>query len=181
MYRRGLRHGHGYKQQWELCTIGSLMLIYNVQSLRWPYKLTKHNLMAATVVEVEKAVGWPRLWDLALDHGPKCVNGLRNLVRVLTFPPHALSACPLCKNENIPRDALLSHVLDTHSRSRISSSELLPSLLSVTDSDSALFQHLCSLANLFWYIFSVHCTPCMPPGPIIMNFDLDFDFDKMAS
>ena len=44
----------------------------------------------AIVVEVERAVGWPRLWDLALDHGPKCVNGLRNLVRVFTFPPHAL-------------------------------------------------------------------------------------------
>jgi len=74
-----------------------------------------------------------------------------------TFPPHALSACPLCKNENILRDALLSHVLDTHSRSRISSSELLPSLLSVTDSDSALF-----LANLLIYIFSTLYTMYAP-------------------
>ena len=47
----------------------------------------------STVVEVERAIGWPRLWDLALDHGPKCIDGLRNLVRVITFPPHALSAC----------------------------------------------------------------------------------------
>lgn len=23
------------------------------------------------VVQVEKAIGWPRLWDPALDHGPK--------------------------------------------------------------------------------------------------------------
>ena len=35
------------------------------------------------VVEVERAVDWPRLWDLALDYGPKCVNGLKNLVRVI--------------------------------------------------------------------------------------------------
>ena len=123
----------------------------DLQSRDRDLRLAKHvgRVDMSIVVEVERAVGWPRLWDLALDHGPKCVNGLRNLVRVFTFPPHALSACPLCKNENIPRDALLSHVLDTHSRSHISSSELLPSLLSLTDSDSALFQHLCSLANLF--------------------------------
>ena len=62
------------------------------------------------VVEVESAVGWPKLWDLALDHGPKCIDGLKNLVRVITFPraPHALTACPLCKEENIPRDSHLS-------------------------------------------------------------------------
>jgi len=115
----------------------------HLQSRDRDLRLAKHmgRVDTSIVVEVERAVGWPRLWDLSLDHGPKCINSLRNLVRVFTFPPHALSACPLCKNENILRDALLSHVLDTHSRSHISSSELLPSLLSVTDSDSALFQH----------------------------------------
>ena len=51
-------------------------------------RLAKHvgRVDMSIVVEVERAVGWPRLWDLALDHGPKCVNGLRNLVRVFTFP-----------------------------------------------------------------------------------------------
>ncbi len=61
----------------------------------------------STVVEVERAIGWPRLWDLALDYGPKCIDGLRNLVRVITFPSHAMSTRPLCEEENIPRDALL--------------------------------------------------------------------------
>ena len=103
----------------------------------------------STVVEVERAIGWPRLWDLALDHGPKCIDGLRNLVRVITFPPHALSACPLCEEEDISRDALLSHVLTTHSRSPCNSDKLLSLLLSVADSDSVLFNYLCSLANLF--------------------------------
>ena len=73
----------------------------------------------STVVEVERAVGWPRLWELALDYGPKCVDGLRNLVRVVAFPPHASSACPLCDRETIPRDALLSHVLKMHSEIRV--------------------------------------------------------------
>ena len=62
------------------------------------------------VAEMERAIGWPRLWDLALDHGLKCINGLRNLMRVITFPPHALSASPLCEEEGITRDSLLSHV-----------------------------------------------------------------------
>ena len=114
-------------------------------------RLTQHEGRAdmSIVVEVERVVGWPRLWDLALDYGPKCVDGLRNLVRVVEFPPHASSACPLCDRETIPRDALLSHVLKIHSRIRVGSDELLSLLFSVTDSNSALFKHLCSLANLF--------------------------------
>ena len=59
------------------------------------------------VVEIEKA-GWPRLWDLVLDHGPRCVDGLRNLVRVITYPPHAVSACPMCDIDSLPRNSLLS-------------------------------------------------------------------------
>ena len=103
----------------------------------------------STVVEVERAIGWPRLWDLALDHGPKCIDGLRNLVRVITFPPHALSACPLCEEDDISRDSLLSHVLTTHSRSPCNSDKLLSLLLSIPDSDSVLFNYL---ANLFWIL-----------------------------
>ncbi len=60
--------------------------------------LTQHEGRAdmSIVVEVERAFGWPRLWDLTLDNGAKCVEGLRNLVRVITFPSHAMQACPLC-------------------------------------------------------------------------------------
>ena len=72
----------------------------------------------------ERQIGWPRLWDFALDHGPRCIDGLRNLVRVITFPPHALSACPLCEEENVPRDSLLSHVLNSHTRSLYSSNDI---------------------------------------------------------
>ena len=67
-------------------------------------RLTQHEGRAdmSIVVEVERAVGWPRLWDLALDYGPKCVDGLRNLVRVVAFPPHASSTCPLCDRRPFP-------------------------------------------------------------------------------
>lgn len=53
------------------------------------------------VIEVERVVGLSRLWEHVLDHGPKCIDVLRNLVRVDTFPSHALSACPLCVKENV--------------------------------------------------------------------------------
>ena len=84
------------------------------------------------VVEVERQIGWPRLWYFALDHDPRWIDGLRNMVRVITFPPHALSACPLCEEENVPRDSLLSHVLNSHTRSLYSSNDLLSLFSSIT-------------------------------------------------
>jgi len=52
--------------------------------------LTQHEGRAdmSIVVEVVRAIGWPRLWDLALNNGAKHVEGLRNLVRVIAFPSH---------------------------------------------------------------------------------------------
>ena len=57
----------------------------------------------SVVVEVEEAIGWPKLWDLALDRGPNCIHGLRNFVRIVTYPPHATSPCPLCEDKDVPR------------------------------------------------------------------------------
>ena len=45
----------------------------------------------------------------------------------------------------------------------INSDKLLSLLLSVPDSDSVLFNYLCSLANLFW-ILIVTLYPVCPPG-----------------
>ncbi len=106
--------------------------------------LTQHEGRAdmSIVVEVERAFGWLLLWDLTLDNGAKCVEGLRNLVRVITFPSHAMQACPLCVRDEISRDSLLCHVLDSHTNCRLSSTELLQDLLSVTDADSTFFNHL---------------------------------------
>ena len=43
--------------------------------------LTKHEdrVDVSLLVKVQWAVGWLKLWDLALDNGPKCVNGLKNM------------------------------------------------------------------------------------------------------
>ena len=105
----------------------------------------------AIINEVERNVGWPKLWDLALDYGPRCVDGLKNLVRILTFPPHAQFACPLCEEKHLSgaRDELLSHVLDTHTTLAISGKGFLTTLKTVSDSNSVLFKQLCSLYNPF--------------------------------
>ena len=89
--------------------------------------LTQHADRAdmSIVAEIEREVGWPRLWDLALDNGVKCVDGLKNLVHVITFPSHAMSACTLCESEDVQRDSLLSHVLSTHLNGSISCEQLL--------------------------------------------------------
>lgn len=113
--------------------------------------LTQHEGRAdmTIVVEVERAIGWPRLWDLALDNGAKCIEGLKNLVRVITFPPHAMRACPLCEREDICRDSLLHHTLNSHTSCHLSSKEFLQELLAVSDADSVFFTHLCHLTKLF--------------------------------
>ena len=44
--------------------------------------LAKHEGRAdmSLVLEVENAIGWPRLWDLTLDYGARQVEGLKNLL-----------------------------------------------------------------------------------------------------
>ena len=90
----------------------------------------------SVVVEVEEAIGWPKLWDLALDRGPNCIHGLRNFVRIVTYPPHATSPCPLCEDKDVPRVSLLSHVIGSHMSNICDSCELLSLFSLVTDSDS---------------------------------------------
>ena len=70
----------------------------DILSRKHDLRLAQHEGRAdmSIVVEVERIVGWSGLWDLALDHGPKCIDGFRNLVRVITFLSYAWSTCPLC-------------------------------------------------------------------------------------
>ena len=113
--------------------------------------LTKHAGRAdmAIVAKIESEVGWPRLWDLVLDGGERCVDGLKNLVRVIAFPSHATFACPVCENVSVQRDHLLAHVITTHVDANFTSDELLQELSLVSDSDSVLFDYLCHFAKLF--------------------------------
>ena len=79
----------------------------------------------------------------------RCTDGLKNFVRVITFPPHATYSCPLCEKKDVQRESLLSHVLDIHINGSISGDQFLRELVLVTDSDSILFDHLCLFSKLF--------------------------------
>ena len=103
-----------------------------------------------TVCEIEECIGWPLLWDMALDNGQKCIDGIKNLVRIITYPDHATKPCPLCDVTSLLGFTLLDHVLEQHSSTAsVKSEQLLTSLLAVTDSDSSFFQAVCVLENLF--------------------------------
>lgn len=49
-----------------------------------------------------------------LDNGARSIEVLRSLLRVFTYPPNATSVCPLCEEEEINQDSLLSHILNSH-------------------------------------------------------------------
>ena len=101
------------------------------------------------IVEIERTIGWPRLWDMALGHGQQCIDGLRHLARVLAYPTHAVKPCPLCDLEDLRGITLLNHVLNQHSSLSQTEEELLSCLLSVMDTDSPFFVKVCSLSRLF--------------------------------
>ena len=42
---------------------------------------------------------WPKLWDMALDHGPRGTDALQSLYRTLTRPNFGTKPCPLCDNQ----------------------------------------------------------------------------------
>ena len=50
------------------------------------------------VTKVETEVGWSRLWDMALDHGYKCID---DLARDMAYPEQALKPCPMCDVEKL--------------------------------------------------------------------------------
>ena len=47
------------------------------------------------VHKIAECVGWKKLWDHALDHGPSVIKGMKNLVRVITYPANVLCAIEL--------------------------------------------------------------------------------------
>ena len=41
---------------------------------------------AALLVEIERKVGWGRLWDRCRDYGTKVTAGLLSFIRIVTYP-----------------------------------------------------------------------------------------------
>ena len=66
---------------------------------------------AKHLCKIADTVGWKKLWDHALDHGEACITSLRNLVRVVSYPKHAISSCPLCEASELDVP-LPGHIID---------------------------------------------------------------------
>ena len=86
------------------------------------------NVDTKLISEIAQVISWSKLWDQALDKGPRCVNGLKELVRIITYPSHATRVCPKC-DVNELEVSLLAHILLEHSIARFSGSDLLGALL----------------------------------------------------
>ena len=70
---------------------------------------------AVVVVRIEREIGWCKLWDCGRDRGPKCIAGLRALVRILTYQAHAMNCCPKCDVDRLGEGmTLLAHVIEKH-------------------------------------------------------------------
>ena len=102
---------------------------------------------------IAECVGWKKLWDNALDHGPSVIKGMKNLVRVITYPDHPPKKCPLCDTADLDKPTLAEHVITNHTKSDNSWSSLLAALNSM---DPTFFSHV-----LCFYCHSV-CMYVMP-------------------
>ena len=65
------------------------------------------------IANITKMVSWSKLWDLALDGGPRCVRSMRAFVRIISYPSYSNSACPICDTNSLDL-SLLAHILYTH-------------------------------------------------------------------
>ena len=95
--------------------------------------------------KIAEQVGWKKLWDLALDHGPSVIKGIKNLVRVMTYPDHATSMCPLCDITKLDQ-ALPEHVISKHTKSEKSWKNLINSLVTM---DPSFYSHVLCFLNTF--------------------------------
>ena len=98
------------------------------------------------LIQITKGVGWKRLWDDALDHGPPVIKGLKNLVRVITYPSYSLTTCPLCDIQILDQPTLIEHIIKSHTNSESSWCSLLDSLC---DMDPNCFNHVLCLLHIF--------------------------------
>ena len=96
--------------------------------------------------KIAECVGWKKLWDDALDHGPSVIKSLKNLVRVITYPDYSLTKCPLCDTGNLDKPTLIEHIITNHSNSNTSWSSLLDSLCAM---DPLCFSHVLCLLHIF--------------------------------
>ena len=79
------------------------------------------------IADIARIVSWSKLWDLALNDGPKCVNALRAFVHIISYLSHSNRACPICDVNGLD-SSLLAHILSSHVDTNNDASDILDSL-----------------------------------------------------
>ena len=120
----------------------ALKIINKKDQLLLLQKISKYQF----VHKIAECVGWKKLWDHALDHGPSVIKGMKNLVRVITYPDHLPKKCPLCDAAVLDKPTLAEHVITNHTKSDNSWCTLLDSL---TAMDPTFFSHVLCLLHVF--------------------------------
>ena len=103
---------------------------------------------------IAQSVGWRKLWDQALDHGPSCVKSVKNLVRIISYPDYATSGCPRCEITELDPPSLPAHIMVKHTNSDSSWDSLINSLV---DMDPTFFSHVLCLLNMFSFFHLTFC------------------------
>jgi hypothetical protein len=88
---------------------------------------------------ISTCVSWPKLWDMALDHGEHGTAALQALFHTLTRPTIGQNTCPVCKTQQ----AEISHFEHfVTCRTPIASSEFVIDLLTTESQDVFVYaQH----------------------------------------
>ena len=88
-----------------------------ITSHNWSLLLGKCSQKEDTKImaDIARLVSWSKLWDLAHNEGPKCVNALRAFVRIVSYPSYSSRACLACDVDSLDY-SLLSHTLYLHNQ-----------------------------------------------------------------
>ena len=88
---------------------------------------------------ISTCVSWPKLWDMALDHGERGTAALQALFRTLTRPTFGQNTCPVCKTQQT-EISHFEHFVTCHTP--ITSSEFVIDLLTTESQDVFVYaQH----------------------------------------
>ena len=86
----------------------------------------------ALAAAIANRTTWPKLWDMALHHGPRGTDALQSLYRTLTRPNFGTKPCPFCDNQTA-EISHFEHFIACHSP--LASSELIVELLASESTD----------------------------------------------
>ena len=145
----------------------ALKIINKKDQLLLLEKISKYQFMH----KIAECVGWKKLWNHALDHSPSVIKGMKNLVRVITYPDHLPNKCPLCDAAVLDKPTLAEHVITNHTKSDNSWCTLLDSLTAMDPPFSVMFYASCTSFN-----YCIRPSLCLytchaRAGPFNMNFN----------